>query len=132
MRIDDDDPMWDDHSGGSGHDGPEWEPGDEDLARIYWEKLGDTPARDILLYLIRRPGQLVHRDELGRELRLDPTGRKRLASVVASRLRPTGAANAATGRSFPFRWWKKQDGTRYAVKHQTAEVFEAALKTPES
>ncbi|NED52827.1 hypothetical protein G3I24_18230, partial [Micromonospora aurantiaca] len=69
MHLDDDSPEWDQHSGGSGHDEPAWEHGDEDRALLYWDAL-DERGRDILRYLIRHRARKVPHTELVRELGL--------------------------------------------------------------
>lgn len=132
MYLKDDDPLWDDHDGGSGHDDPDWRPGDEDRALAYWEALDDK-GRDVLRYLIRHRARPIHHGELVAELRLDPGGTKRSANVMAGSLTRMGAANKAAGRRYPFRWWAGRrwgdgHGTRYGMKEGTAKIFDNALR----
>jgi hypothetical protein len=128
MRIPDDDPLWSNHDGGTGHDGPEWRPGDSMEALSYWAAL-DSKGQNVLAYLIAHRGRLITHNEIVEQLRLDPGGTKRAASVMAGALSRMGAANEAAGRCFPYRWWKKTpEGTVYAVKHEVAEIFDASLK----
>ncbi|MFI6694980.1 DUF6416 domain-containing protein [Streptomyces sp. NPDC050433] len=128
MRIADTDPLWDDHDGGSGHDGlPQWQPGDIGKALAYWETL-DRKGQSVLAYLFDHPGRLVNHSELVEELRLDPEGKKNAAKVMAGALTKMGTASPETDRSYPYRWWKTPNGTVYAVKHEVAEIFKAALK----
>lgn len=127
MYLSDDDPLWENHSGGSGHDDADWNPGDEDRALAYWQALDDK-GRDVLLYLIRHRARPIHHSDLVRELRLDPGGTKRPANVMAGTLTRMGAANKAAGRRYPFRWWAGENGTSYGIKGGTAEIFDNALR----
>jgi hypothetical protein len=129
MHISDDDPQWDRHDGGSGHDGPPWRPGDEEQARRYWDVLEGSKSREVLGYLIKYRGQQVHCSELVTHLRLDPDGTKQPANVVAGVLQPMHAANKEVGRCFPYCWWNKGDGAHYAMKQATAEIFDNALNS---
>jgi hypothetical protein len=54
--------------------------------------------------------------------------------VLAGALSRMHIANGEAGRCFPYRWWKEKDGTLYAMKIKTAEIFDKALKSaaPES
>lgn len=126
MHLDDDGPEWDQHSGGSGHDDPAWEHGDEDRALLYWDAL-DERGRDILRYLIRHRARKVPHTELVRELGLDPGGTKRSANVVAGSLYRASEGNKAAGRRYPFTWWEGKGGASYAVEKGTARIFESAL-----
>lgn len=128
MSIDDTDPLWDEHDGGSGHDGPGWQPGDEALALAYWEAL-DEKGRDVLGYLIANSGRRVHRDELVERLHLNPDGTKSGPHVTAAALGRAGHANGVAGRCFPYRWWKTPDGAVYAVQQRVAEIFKGAVTT---
>ncbi|TDB89215.1 DUF6416 domain-containing protein [Actinomadura sp. 7K534] len=126
MYLTDDDRRWDEHSGGSGHDDPEWSHGDEDKALTYWRTLDDN-GRAVLRHLFDRRGQQVHCTELVTELGLDPEGKKNPPNVVAGALNQAGQANRATGRRYPFRWWAGEGGADYGVKPGTAAIFERAL-----
>jgi hypothetical protein len=54
----DDNPMWDGSSGGSGHQGPEWEQGDQERAEAFYRALtGSTKL--IFDLLMDRPGERV-------------------------------------------------------------------------
>ncbi|TDC59020.1 hypothetical protein E1200_32615 [Actinomadura sp. GC306] len=123
MFLADDDPLWEQSSGGSGHDGREWTTADEDAALVYWEALDDK-ARSFLRYLFDRRGQRIHHHELLDGLDLDPEGTKSAKHVVAGSLRRTSEPNKRTGRRYPFRWWKEKSGTYYGVRTSTADIFE--------
>ena len=101
--------------------------GDEGRALLYWETLDDKGC-EVLGYLIRHRGRRIHHSELVQRLRLDPTGTKNPANVLAGTPTRMNAANAAAGRCFPCRWWKEEGGTLYGLKNETAQIFDNALK----
>ncbi|MEU8135374.1 DUF6416 domain-containing protein [Streptodolium elevatio] len=126
-RMDDDDELWSNHDGGSGHDEPpQWEPGDRGRALTYWDTLDDT-GRRVHRYLFADPGRRISGSEIVAELDLDPDGAKNAAKVMSGSLSRAGAASAAAGRCYPYRWWKTPDGAVYAVKYEMAEIFSVAL-----
>ncbi|XRQ03869.1 DUF6416 domain-containing protein [Actinomadura welshii] len=126
MYLSDDDPRWDQHSGGSGHVGREWAEGDEDSALTYWDALDDK-SRTVLRYLFDHRGRQVRSSEIVKNLGLDPEGTKNVPSVMSGSLRGVGNGNKATGRRYPFRWWERDGGADYGVRTSTANIFERAL-----
>jgi hypothetical protein len=58
MQLDDDDPLWEQHSSGDGHRGQEWGPGDVPLASRFYQSLA-VSLRLILDLLMDRPREQV-------------------------------------------------------------------------
>lgn len=109
---------WNEHSGGTAHDGPEWAVGDEPLAAECVASLSPR-AVSFLRILAGAPGAEFDADELAGALGVNgPAG---LAGALSTFNRIRGC-----GRRFPFYWWKG-DPTTYAMKPVTASVFEDAL-----
>ncbi|CAM5269060.1 DUF6416 domain-containing protein [Streptomyces tanashiensis] len=127
--LEDSAPAWARHSGGPGHDGPDWEATDLDRAVAYYEALSPT-ARMIFDHLRATPGRRVSCDELVRRFGLNPDGTKNNPHVVAGHMNTTGRARKESGRRYPFFWWAGKDGVgaTYAVRRSVAEIFESALK----
>ncbi len=129
MRLMDDDPLWEQHSGGDGHQGPEWEPGDDRRAAIFYRSLAEN-ARQIFDLLMDQPGEQLDSDRIAAQIR-EPghSGTSELARhFVAGSLSVTGELAAASGRRLPFYWWKGRDGlaSSYAMKPMVAAVFQEA------
>ncbi|WP_405527585.1 DUF6416 domain-containing protein [Streptomyces canus] len=127
VHLDDADPMWDKHDGGSGHHGPDWQPTDHAQAAAYYQALSKT-AQEIFDHLRATPGRLVSCDEIAERFNLNPDGTKNNPNVVAGYMNTTGRARKEAGRRFPFRWWETSGGAHYAVKECVADLFGAALK----
>lgn len=117
--MSDSDPRWSKHSGGRAHAGPDFGPGDEEIARTLLAALSPR-ARTAFDYLLARPGIEVGADELAGVIGV------RGAAGVAAALASFNACRQL-GRSFPFRWWKGNPST-YAVKRSVADVFLAAAR----
>ncbi|WP_338493728.1 DUF6416 domain-containing protein [Streptomyces sp. SJL17-4] len=119
--------IWEKHSGGSGHLGQEWGAADVGLAAEFAAAL-PTAARQILDYLVERPGQRVHCTELF-ERALARTDGANPASAVAGVIAGMRDAYDASGRRYPFSWWAAPEGgtgADYAVKPSVAALFLAA------
>lgn len=127
VHLDDADPMWDKHDGGSGHDGPDWKPTDHARAVAYHQALSKT-AREIFDHLRATPGRPISCDEIAERFNLNPDGTKNNPNVVAGYMNTTGRARKEAGRRFPFHWWETRNGANYAVKQSVADLFSAALK----
>ena len=129
MMLKDDDPLWERHSGGDGHSGPEWGPGDGPLAADFYRSLA-VNARLIFDLLMDRPGEQVNSDRIAEQIRgRGHTATSKLAGqVVAGSLSMTGELAAASGRRLPFYWWKGRDGSAscYAMKPMVATLFRDA------
>jgi hypothetical protein len=129
MTLKDDDPLWEQHSGGDGHRGPEWGRGDSRRAAEFYGSLAEN-ARLILDLLMDHPGQQVSSDRLPTQI-LGParggTGEP-ARHVVAGSLSLTGELAAASGRRLPFYWWKGENGSAswYAMKPTVAALFREA------
>jgi hypothetical protein len=131
MISDDDDPIWKLHTGGSGHEGPEWKDGDQERARIFYDSVADVTRR-VLDLLMDRPGELVDAKEIYQDLRGrewcegDPNWRKSVAASLNSVRLPS----RESGRRLPFYWWEPTGDadTRYAVKTTVAQIFRAATR----
>jgi Family of unknown function (DUF6416) len=118
--LDDDHPLWDRHSGGSGHQGPEWRLADRTEAEAFYASVqGKTkPLFDLM---IDRPGQPLDVEEIV-ELLPDLFQNSR---SIAGALNGLRLAKEASGRRYPFYWWAGNP-TRYAMKPSVAEVFRQA------
>lgn len=123
MILEDDHPKWSRESGG--HEGPEWVPGDKDLAATQ----DQLPANTYLIHqvLVDHPGQMLSVPEL-----IELTGgRFRNAQAVAAVFGGYSAWCKQHDRILPFSWWKGRNGepTRYAMKPKVAALFGEA-RTP--
>jgi hypothetical protein len=133
MRLDDDDPFWDKHTGRSGHTAdPEWAADDTALAEAFYPLVqGNTKV--FLDLLIDRPGELIESTWIALQMIASdhgPTGRAG-PQVVANSIRGMSLARDASGRRYPFKWWRGKNGspTRYAMKPTVAELFHQARLT---
>jgi hypothetical protein len=114
-----DDPAWQAHSGGAGHDRPGWQPTDVEAARHVIAGLNPV-ARRALEILAAEPGRQISNDELAeRSLAASTRG-------LASSLRTLRAPDL--DRRLPLRWWRHAGRTLYAVHPDDAAVFAAALE----
>jgi Family of unknown function (DUF6416)/TIR domain len=120
LAFNDDDPIWERHSGKDGHRGQEWVPTDHAQAEAFYLSLAGR-ARFIFDLLIDHPGELIDADKI-RELR--PSDFPSRQSVAAS-LSGLRGAFEASGRRYPFYWWAGKQGgpTQYAMKKTVANLF---------
>jgi len=129
MALKDDDLLWEQHSGGDGHRGPEWEAGDSRLAVGFYRSLGGN-ARLIFDLLMDQPGEQVDADWLAAQIPGPVRGgtSDQARQVVAGSLSQTGELAAPAGRRLPFYWWKGRDGSAswYAMKPMVAALFRQA------
>jgi hypothetical protein len=122
MIIADDHPMWSLHSGGGRHDGPDWGPGDEQLAEGQYR----LPPLTTVFHraLVDHPGRLLSVEDLGRITRGALSSRHVIAGALS------GYAQWCTrlNRRFPFYWWEGRDGksSRYAMQLRVAALFRAS------
>ena len=127
--LTDDDLLWEQHSGGDGHRGPEWGAGDGRLAVVFYRSLGQN-ARLIFDLLMDRPGEQVDADWLATQIPVPVRGgiSEPARQVVSGSLSLTGELAAAAGRRLPFYWWKGRDGSAswYAMKPIVAALFRQA------
>lgn len=126
VHLDDTDPMWARHNGGSGHDQPDWKDTDQARAVAYYLALSRR-AQEIFDHLRSTPGRLVSTDEIAERFGLNPDGTKNNPNVVAGHMNTTGRARREAERRFPFSWWETASGAHYAVKQSVADLFDAAL-----
>jgi hypothetical protein len=132
MTFDDDDPIWEQHTGGSGHSGLEWKDGDQERARVYYDSIADGTRR-IFGLLMDRPGELVDAREIyrhvsGRDWREgDPNWRKSVAARLNS---IKNVPSDGSGRRIPFYWWgpSGHTDTRYGMKPTVAQIFRDARR----
>jgi hypothetical protein len=129
MMLTDDDLLWEQHSGGDGHRGPEWGAGDGRLAVVFYRSLGQN-ARLIFDLLMDRPGEQVDADWLATQIPVPVRGgiSEPARQLVSGSLSLTGELAAAAGRRLPFYWWKGRDGSAswYAMKPIVAALFRQA------
>jgi hypothetical protein len=120
--LDDDDPIWEQHTGKERHYGEEWGLGDSAIAERFYALVVREKARFILNLLIDHPGKLIASDEIW-SLRTDlfPKGR----SSVSGSLSGMSQAWITSGRRYPFYWWAG-DPTHYAMKLKVADLFREA------
>ncbi|GDY33343.1 DUF6416 domain-containing protein [Gandjariella thermophila] len=98
--LNDEDPLWERHSGREGHsEPPEWDPRtDLALAETYYRSV-DGKGKVFLDLLIDRPGRQLSVDELCQLAPDTFTG----ASSVAGALSGIHRAHRASGRRYPWR-----------------------------
>jgi Domain of unknown function (DUF3883)/Family of unknown function (DUF6416) len=127
--LGDTDPLWDTASGGDGHREPAWTAADGPLAVAFWAAT-DERARAFLGLLIDRPGQLLDSDWIAGQApdpdgARDRTGRRRR---VSNSIEGMSAAQAASGRQYPFKWFAGRNGSpsQYGMKHYVAALFREA------
>ena len=128
MTLDDDDPLWDQHSGGEGHSGVEWGDGDSALAETFYAAL---PASTRLVFdlLMDRPGERLSSDWIAAQLSQRSGDRTRTPArrSVAATLRPVAQPHARSGRRLPFYWWRHEgEASWYAMKPAVARLFRLA------
>jgi hypothetical protein len=120
--LDDDHPLWDRHSGGSGHEGTEWTLDDHAEAEAFYASVKGK-AKDFIDTLIDRPGQPLDVDEI---VEIRPNVFKGSRSIAGA-LNGLRMAKEASGRRYPFYWWEGNP-SRYAMKPSVAEVFRRARR----
>ncbi|WP_421119850.1 DUF6416 domain-containing protein [Aquihabitans daechungensis] len=118
--LDDTDGRWDAHSGGTGHEGPEWTERDLAEAEAFYAKLSGK-GKLFFDLLLDRPGQQLSVDDLIAA----SAGEFTSSFSVAGAINGLSLPHKASGRRFPFYWWKGTP-TSYAVKVSVAAVFNAA------
>ncbi|GLW35285.1 DUF6416 domain-containing protein [Actinoplanes regularis] len=125
--LEDDHPLWREHSGGSGHyDDPEWCPADDvNRAEAFYAQAGER-ATAILDLLIDHPGCPLPASEI-----ITRSGNAfSNAHAVAGSLANLNEVRVLSERRYPFYWWKGEPGqTRYAMKRSVAELFRRARVT---
>ena len=106
MTLDDDDPLWRHHDGGSGHrDFPEWSATDARRAAAFYAAVTGR-ARVILDLLIDHPGEQLGAVWLASQILDETSSGRALPQLVARAFRDMQAAQAASGRRYPFYWWR--------------------------
>ncbi len=117
----DDHQIWSAHSGGSGHySEPEWNTDDGELAEAYYAQVRGK-AKVFLDLLIDHPGRQLSTVQIRR---LTP-GVFDSDYAIAGSIKGLAKATTASGRRYPFYWWKARP-TSYAMKPGVAAVFAAA------
>jgi hypothetical protein len=114
-------PIWSSHSGGSGHYAdPEWRPADADLAEAFYAQVAGK-AKVFLDLLIDHPGRRLSTDRI---IELAPDVFDNDYAIAGS-IKGLAKATDASGRRYPFYWWKSRP-TSYAMKPEVASTFAAA------
>ena len=128
MTLGDDDPLWGQHDGGSGHrDYPEWSEDDGERAAVFYAAI-PARARLFLDLLIDHPGGQLDGDWLGDRL-MEGGNTSNLRRQVSGALSGLHAAHAASGLRYPFYWWRENGApTRYAMKPSVARLFRRARR----
>ena len=121
----DDDPVWEQHSGGSGHSGTEWGAGDALLAEAFYAALPDS-AQFVFDLMMDRSGEQVSSDWIAAQLSRqfgDAAGTRSRRSVSAV-LSSVSQPHRRSGRRLPFYWWRQSAGaTLYGMKPGVAQLF---------
>lgn len=129
MTLDDDDTLWDQHDGGSGHrDLPEWSGADGSRAAAFYAATRGR-ARSVLDLLIDHPGERLDAEWLADQI-ADGTAAAR-PQLVARAFGGMSRVKAESGRRYPFYWWRGRNGepTEYAMKPAVAGLFRTARQT---
>lgn len=125
----DDDPLWEQSSGGTTHRGTEWEVGGDSRAEAYYSALHGA-NKLILDLLMDRPSERIDADWIAAQLVAsrspDASGWDR--QPVAASLAATSAPHGTSGRRQPFYWWNDTGGapSLYAMKPSVAILFRDA------
>jgi len=131
LSLDDDDPLWNRHSGGSMHYGTEWGPGDLARAEVFYAQLGGN-TKLIFDLLMDRPGDRIDADRIAAHIARHRPGAGRIPDrrTVATSLSPIRRPYEASGRRLPFDWWKGSSGeaSLYGVKPAVARLFVEARR----
>ena len=120
--LDDDHPLWNRHSGGSGHQGPEWTLADLTEAEAFYASVKGK-AKPLFDLMIDRPGQPLDVEEI---IEILPDLLQNSRSIAGA-LNGLHLPKEASGRRYPFYWWAGNP-TRYAMKPSVAEVFRQARR----
>jgi hypothetical protein len=123
--IADDDLLWSMHSGGTRYEGPEWQSGDEALARTLQDRLTRYTAAFHRL-LVDHAGRRLSVEDLSK-LTEGTDAHLSTNRVVAGAV--AGYANwcESIDRRFPFCWWEGRNGgsATYAMQQRVAMLFRA-------
>jgi hypothetical protein len=134
VALEDDDPMWEQHSGGEGHRGIEWGDGDSALAEAFYAALPPN-TKFVFELLMDRPGERLTSDWIAAQLSQRQAGDTRTAGrrSVSASLSPAAGPRARSGRRLPFYWWQ-DNGTAswYAMKPAVARLFRDARQDTSS
>lgn len=130
MKLGDNDPLWEQHSGRSGHRGQEWGPADGTRAAEFYQALPEK-ARIIYDLLMDHPGEQLDAGHIFAHVSPQDAGyrnRVQRSRSVSGSLAVTRRLATDAGRRFPFYWWKAKDGsaTVYAMKPLVAQLFRDA------
>jgi hypothetical protein len=121
LVLDDEHPLWDQHSGLDGHRvDPEWATGDLKHVQAFYELVGGK-AKVFLDLLIDHPGWLLTVDELCELSDGVFSGSRSVAGAINGLCR----AHRSSGRRYPFYWWAGNPA-RYAMKPSVALLFHQA------
>jgi hypothetical protein len=113
--------IWSSHSGGIGHyEQPEWDENDSALAEAYYAQIRGK-AKTFLDLLIDHPGRRLSTEQIRR---LAPDVFE-TDHAIAGSIKGLAKPTFASGRRYPFYWWKTRP-TSYAMKPGVAAVFTAA------
>lgn len=118
LVLDDEHPLWDQHSGLDGHRvDREWATCDLKHAQAFYELVGGK-AKIFLDLLIDHPGRLLTVDELCALSGGVFSGSRSVAGAINGLYR----AHRLSGRRYPFYWWAGNPA-RYAMKPSVALLF---------
>jgi hypothetical protein len=127
--LDDDDPLWEQHSGGIGHRGVEWGADDGALAEALYAPLPES-TQFIFDLMMDRPGERLTSDWIAAEMsrRRAVGDREADRRSVSTSLSPVSGPHKVSGRRLPFYWWRGADGgaSWYAMKPVVARLFREA------
>jgi hypothetical protein len=129
VALDDADPVWDQHDGGSGHrDQPEWSQADGQRAVAFYAATTGR-ARTLLDLLIDHPGDQLGADWLASQIAGDNAKGVAKPQSVARAFGDMRTAQTASGRRYPFYWWRENGSpAKYAMKHAVAALFRQARR----
>jgi hypothetical protein len=130
LVLADDDPLWEQHSGGDGHRGIEWGHDDGTRAEEFYTALPEN-ARFIFDLLMDRPGERLTADWIAAQMSGRRAADTRVVGrrSVASSLSATAAPHEMSGRRLPFYWWRNSGGASlYAMKPTVARLFHDARR----
>jgi Family of unknown function (DUF6416)/Domain of unknown function (DUF3883) len=128
VTLDDDDPLWKQHSGRQMHRGAEWGNGDRALAEEFYTAL-PTNTKFVFDLLMDHPGDRLTSDWIAAQMsRRRPSGARPAGRrSVSSSLSPVARPHAKSGRRLPFYWWQGNgEASLYAMKPSVAKLFREA------
>lgn len=122
LFLRDDHPLWSRHSGGTGHSGdPEWDVAtDLRRATTFYRPVAGK-GKVFLDLLIDHAGYQLDADQI---VQLAPETFAGSRSIAGS-INGLRKAQEASGRRYPFYWWKG-DPAQYAMKPSVADLFRRA------